>query len=81
VPDCTLPQREANITYIGRDKAKGVPHHAKAGNINSCLLKEGKGRVRVWEASSSCQVSARICWLISTRLCRLCVLVFGCDLI
>lgn len=41
---CKYMQREANITYIGRDKAKGVPHHAKAGNINSCLLKEGKGR-------------------------------------
>lgn len=79
VPVCTLPQREANITYIGRDKAKGVPHHAKAGNINSCLLKEGKGRVRVRASSSSCQVSASICWLISTRLRRLCVLVSGCE--
>lgn len=38
-------QREPNIVYIARDKVKGVPHHAKAGNINSCLLKEGPGKV------------------------------------
>ena len=31
--------------YVGRDKVKGVPHHAKAGNINSCLLKEGACKV------------------------------------
>jgi hypothetical protein len=31
--------------YCGRSKVKGVPHHAKAGNINSCLLKEGPGKV------------------------------------
>ncbi len=31
--------------YVGREKVKGVPHHAKAGNINSCLLKEGPGKV------------------------------------
>ena len=35
--------REAKIHYVCRDKVKGVPHHAKAGNINNCLL---KGRVR-----------------------------------
>ena len=38
-------QREATIVYVGRDKVKGVPHHAKAGNINSCLLKEGACKV------------------------------------
>ena len=38
-------QREAKIVYVGREKVKGVPHHAKAGNINSCLLKEGPGKV------------------------------------
>lgn len=38
-------QRDANIVYVARDKVKGVPHHAKAGNINSCLLKEGPGKV------------------------------------
>ena len=32
--------------YCGREKVKGVPHHAKAGNINSALLKEGPGKVR-----------------------------------
>jgi cellulose synthase (UDP-forming) len=31
------------VLYISRDKAPGVPHHAKAGNINSCLLEEGPG--------------------------------------
>lgn len=30
--------RRANLKYVARDKVKGVPHHAKAGNINSCLL-------------------------------------------
>ncbi len=34
-------RREAKIVYVARKKVKGVPHHAKAGNINSCLLKEG----------------------------------------
>jgi cellulose synthase (UDP-forming) len=38
-------QRDAAVEYIGRDKSEGVPHHAKAGNINSCLLKEGQGKV------------------------------------
>lgn len=37
--------RDANIVYIGREKRKGVPHHAKAGNINSAILKEGPGKV------------------------------------
>lgn len=31
--------REASIVYVARDKMPGVPHHAKAGNINSALLK------------------------------------------
>ena len=43
---CCHVQREARICYVARDKAAGVPHHAKAGNINSALLKEGPGRVR-----------------------------------
>jgi cellulose synthase/poly-beta-1,6-N-acetylglucosamine synthase-like glycosyltransferase len=30
--------RRANLFYVGRTKKKGVPHHAKAGNINNCLL-------------------------------------------
>ena len=30
--------------YVARDKVKGVPHHAKAGNINSALLKESPGK-------------------------------------
>ena len=42
---CLCLQRDANIVYVARDKVKGVPHHAKAGNINSCLLKEGPGKV------------------------------------
>ena len=47
MPGCrfTCLQREANIVYLGREKVKGVPHHAKAGNINNCLLKEGAGKV------------------------------------
>jgi cellulose synthase/poly-beta-1,6-N-acetylglucosamine synthase-like glycosyltransferase len=32
------------LVYTAREKVKGVAHHAKAGNINSCLLKEGHGR-------------------------------------
>lgn len=36
-------QRSAQIAYVARDKVKGVPHHAKAGNINSALLKEAPG--------------------------------------
>ncbi len=36
--------REAELVYICRDKVKGVPHHAKAGNINSALLKEAPGK-------------------------------------
>ena len=35
--------RQASLHYIARDKVKGVPHHAKAGNINSAMLKEGAG--------------------------------------
>mmetsp|Transcript_17935 Transcript_17935/g.26566 ORF Transcript_17935/g.26566 Transcript_17935/m.26566 type:complete len:892 (-) Transcript_17935:267-2942(-) len=27
--------------YVARIKIKGVPHHAKAGNLNNCILKEG----------------------------------------
>ncbi|KAL4421860.1 hypothetical protein ABPG77_001342 [Micractinium sp. CCAP 211/92] len=38
---CKYMRREAKIVYVARKKVKGVPHHAKAGNINSCLLKEG----------------------------------------
>ena len=30
--------RKAGLRYIARKKVKGVPHHAKAGNINNCLL-------------------------------------------
>jgi cellulose synthase (UDP-forming) len=47
MPGCRFAclQREANIVYLGREKVKGVPHHAKAGNINNCLLKEGAGKV------------------------------------
>eukprot|EP00271_Cylindrocystis_brebissonii_P008042 TRINITY_DN22077_c0_g1_i1.p1 TRINITY_DN22077_c0_g1~~TRINITY_DN22077_c0_g1_i1.p1 ORF type:complete len:1726 (+),score=392.82 TRINITY_DN22077_c0_g1_i1:475-5652(+) len=35
----------ASLGYAARKKVKGVPHHAKAGNINSQLL---KGRRRGW---------------------------------
>jgi hypothetical protein len=27
--------------YVARVKVKGVPHHAKAGNLNNCILNEG----------------------------------------
>jgi cellulose synthase (UDP-forming) len=36
--------REAELRYVARIKAKGAPHHAKAGNINSALLKESEGK-------------------------------------
>jgi cellulose synthase/poly-beta-1,6-N-acetylglucosamine synthase-like glycosyltransferase len=32
------------IKYIRREKVPGVSHHAKAGNVNSCLLKESTSR-------------------------------------
>jgi cellulose synthase/poly-beta-1,6-N-acetylglucosamine synthase-like glycosyltransferase len=36
--------REAELRYVARIKAKGTPHHAKAGNINSALLRESEGK-------------------------------------
>lgn len=36
--------REAELHYVARKKVKGVNHHAKAGNINSALLKETPGK-------------------------------------
>lgn len=36
-------QRDAELLYLARQKVKGVPHHAKAGNINNALLKESPG--------------------------------------
>jgi cellulose synthase (UDP-forming) len=33
--------RGVQLVYTARDKCPGVPHHAKAGNINSALLKAG----------------------------------------
>jgi hypothetical protein len=41
---CRVVGRDARLLYVARDKVKGVAHHAKAGNINSCLLKEGPGQ-------------------------------------
>ena len=38
--------REASIHYIAREKVKGVPHHAKAGNINSAMLLEAPGQAK-----------------------------------
>jgi cellulose synthase/poly-beta-1,6-N-acetylglucosamine synthase-like glycosyltransferase len=32
-------KRNVKIIYCTRDKVAGIPHHAKAGNINNCLLK------------------------------------------
>ncbi|KAF6262258.1 hypothetical protein COO60DRAFT_1677084 [Scenedesmus sp. NREL 46B-D3] len=40
----TYMGREAELRYVARIKAKGTPHHAKAGNINSALLKESEGK-------------------------------------
>lgn len=31
-------ERRANLHYVARTKKPGVPHHAKAGNINNALL-------------------------------------------
>lgn len=33
-------ETKAEIRYIARKKTKGVPHHAKAGNINNALFNE-----------------------------------------
>jgi hypothetical protein len=41
---CSFMGRDPRLAYVRRRKAAGVPHHAKAGNINSCLLLEGEGR-------------------------------------
>lgn len=41
---CQYMQREATIVYVARDKVKGIPHHAKAGNINNAILKQGPGQ-------------------------------------
>ena len=35
----TYMMRNVNLLHCVRDKVKGIPHHAKAGNINSTLLK------------------------------------------
>lgn len=51
-------QRKASVVYIARVKKKGVPHHAKAGNINSCILKEGPGQVGL---AAFCVWSVCIC--------------------
>jgi cellulose synthase/poly-beta-1,6-N-acetylglucosamine synthase-like glycosyltransferase len=40
---CRYMQREAQIVHVAREKVRGAAHHAKAGNINSALLKEGPG--------------------------------------
>ena len=40
-------QRKASVHYLARDKVKGVPHHAKAGNINSALMMEGDMQVYI----------------------------------
>lgn len=32
---------KATLRYIARKKIPGVPHHAKAGNINNALMNEG----------------------------------------
>lgn len=42
-PRCRYMGRDAQLLYLAREKAKGVPHHNKAGNINSALLKESPG--------------------------------------
>ena len=80
-PACLLAclQREANIVYLGRDKAKGVPHHAKAGNINSCLLKEGAGKVRSAAAAAAAAAAiGRPCLLVFQSLAPAPMLVQCC---
>ena len=37
--DLALLGLNVKIAYNARKKVKGVNHHAKAGNINNCLLK------------------------------------------
>lgn len=36
-----LGESQATLRYIARKKIPGVPHHAKAGNINNALMNEG----------------------------------------
>ena len=36
-----LGKSEANLKYVARKKTPGVPHHAKAGNVNNALFNEG----------------------------------------
>jgi cellulose synthase (UDP-forming) len=36
-----LGKSEASLKYVARKKTKGVPHHAKAGNVNNALFNEG----------------------------------------
>ena len=31
-------ERKCRLEYVSREKVKGVDHHAKAGNINNCLM-------------------------------------------
>jgi hypothetical protein len=61
--------------YLGRDKVKGVPHHAKAGNINSCLLKEGAGKVRTAAAGAAAAAIGRPCLLVVQSLAATLILV------
>jgi cellulose synthase (UDP-forming) len=38
---CSAMGRAVQLVYTSRDRLPGVPHHAKAGNINNALLKAG----------------------------------------
>jgi hypothetical protein len=53
-------QRKAEIVYVSREKRKGVPHHAKAGNINSAILKEGPGKASA-ELLHTCRTPRPTC--------------------
>eukprot|EP00952_Eustigmatos_sp_NYUAD-ZCMA_P009848 40596-Eustigmatos_ZCMA.PRE.1 len=39
--DCKLKGSRIELRYIAREKVKGVPHHAKAGNLNNVLMNCG----------------------------------------
>ncbi|KAL4546936.1 hypothetical protein Ndes2526B_g07738 [Nannochloris sp. 'desiccata'] len=40
----TCMKREARLVYVARRRVHGVPHHAKAGNINHAILRsQGQG--------------------------------------
>ena len=59
-------QRDAKILHVTRDKVKGVPHHAKAGNINNCLLKASAASAAEFILVLDCDMIVHPTFLLST---------------